>query len=76
MLDDEWKADFAMPLKGILETPWIMAVAKGNDALAQVVVDATKDWAKSGLVVDEEKKWGITPTAYTLGMHQHASDAK
>ncbi|WP_158809453.1 transporter substrate-binding domain-containing protein [Beijerinckia sp. L45] len=76
MLDDEWKTDFAMPLKGILETPWIMAVAKGNDALAQVVVDATKDWAKSGLVVDEEKKWGITPTAYTLGMHQQAGDAK
>lgn len=76
MLEAEWKADYAMPLKGILEAPWIMAVAKGNDALAKVGEDATKDWMKSGLIVDEEKKWGITPTAYTTMMHQKAVDAK
>ncbi len=73
MLDNEWKTDYVMPLKGILEAPWIMAVAKGNDGLGKIAEDATKEWVKSGFIVDEEKKWGITPTAYTTMMHQKAS---
>ena len=72
LLDDAWKADYAMPLKGIMETPWIMAVAKGNDGLAKVAAEATLDWAKSGFMVDEEKKWGLAPSSYTVTMHEKA----
>ena len=33
LLDDEWKTDYALPLKGILDAPWMMAVAPGNTTL-------------------------------------------
>ena len=33
LLDDDWKADYALPLKGILDAPWMMAVAQGNTTL-------------------------------------------
>ena len=70
LLDDEWKADYTMPLKGVLQAPWIMAVAPGNASLQAMLEGTTKDWMKSGLIVDLEKKWGITPTEYTKAMHE------
>jgi len=70
MLDDEWKTDYALPLKGILEAPWMMAVALGNSSLQKMLEDTTKDWMKTGFIVDEEKKWGVTPTEYSQSMHE------
>lgn len=69
LLDKQWSADYSMPLKGILETPWIMAVAPGADDLRDFVSKATIDWMKKGTIVDLEKKWGITPTDYSKRMH-------
>ena len=76
MLDAEWNKDYAMPLEGILQTPWFMAVAKGNDGLAKIAEDASKDWMKTGFIIDEEKKWGLAPDAYSIGMHKKYSEAK
>ncbi|GLK69231.1 transporter substrate-binding domain-containing protein [Hansschlegelia plantiphila] len=73
LLDDEWKSGFYMPLPGILETPWIMAVKTGEDGFAKFLSDTTVDWFKQGLVVDEEKKWGIQPTDYSKRMHEEKS---
>ncbi|ACA14702.1 extracellular solute-binding protein family 3 [Methylobacterium sp. 4-46] len=73
--EDEWKADYAMPLKGILEAPWIMAVASGNASLQAVMETATKDWMRTGFIVDEEKKWGIAPTDYARAMHDKYKNA-
>ena len=70
MLDDEWKTDYALPLKGILEAPWMMAVALSNSSLQKMLEDTTKDWMKTGFIVDEEKKWGVTPTEYSQSMHE------
>jgi polar amino acid transport system substrate-binding protein len=75
LLDDDWKANYALPLKGILDAPWMMAVAQGNTTLQTMVEDATKDWMKTGLIVDEEKKWGIEPTAYSKAMHEKYKNA-
>jgi polar amino acid transport system substrate-binding protein len=75
LLDDDWKANYALPLKGILDAPWMMAVAQGNTTLQTMVEDATKDWMKAGLIVDEEKKWGIEPTAYSKAMHEKYKNA-
>jgi polar amino acid transport system substrate-binding protein len=69
LLEDEWKADYALPLKGIMEAPWMMAVALGNASLQKMLEDTTKDWMKTGFIIDEEKKWGITPTEYSKSMH-------
>ncbi|MGH1588514.1 transporter substrate-binding domain-containing protein [Methylobacterium phyllosphaerae] len=75
LLDDDWKAGYALPLKGILDAPWMMAVAQGNATLQAMVENATKDWMKTGFIVDEEKKWGIEPTAYSKAMHEKYKNA-
>ena len=69
LLDKQWAADYSMPLEGIMETPWIMAVAPGNDDLRDFVSKATIEWMKKGAIVDLEKKWGIKPTDYSKRMH-------
>jgi polar amino acid transport system substrate-binding protein len=74
LLDDEWKADYAMPLKGILQAPWIMAVAPGNASLQTLLESTTKDWMKTGFIVGLETKWGITPTEYSTAMHEKYKD--
>lgn len=75
MLDDEWKADYAMPLKGIMEAPWMIAVAKNNPQLQAFLEGVHKDWMKSGAIVAMEKKWGIEPTEYSTRMHDKAKGA-
>jgi polar amino acid transport system substrate-binding protein len=70
LLDPEWSADYALPLPGILDTPWIMAVAQGQDALKTFLENATKDWMKTGAIVALENKWGIKPTEYSTKMHE------
>lgn len=77
LLEADWSGAYAMPLKGVLPTRWIMAVAPGNDTLKTFLEGATKDWMKTGLIMAEEKKFGITPTEYARTMHeQMASPAK
>lgn len=70
LLEDEWKGDYALPLKGVLPAPWMMAVAQGNTSLQKFLEDTTKDWMKTGFIVETEKKWGITPTEYSVAMHE------
>ncbi|MFJ5488670.1 transporter substrate-binding domain-containing protein [Hansschlegelia beijingensis] len=68
LLDDEWKSGYYMPLPGILETPWIMAVKNGEDGFQKFLSETTIDWFKNGTVVEEEQKWGIQPTDYSQRM--------
>ncbi|MCJ2142291.1 transporter substrate-binding domain-containing protein [Methylobacterium sp. E-066] len=75
LLDDDWKAGYALPLKGILDAPWMMAVAQGNTTLQTMVEDVTKNWMKTGFIVAGEKKWGIEPTAYSKAMHEKYKNA-
>jgi polar amino acid transport system substrate-binding protein len=75
LLDEEWKAEYAMPLKGVLEAPWIMAVAPGNSTLQALLETTTKDWMKTGFIVASEKKWGIEPTDYSKAMHEKYKNA-
>jgi len=75
LLDADWKADYALPLKGIFDAPWIMAVAPGNGSLQTMLEATTKDWMKSGFIVEEEKKWGIEPTEYSKAMHAKYKNA-
>lgn len=73
LLEEPWKTDFAMPLPGILEAPWIMAVAQGEDAMAAFLHYVTINWMTDGLIVELENKYGIEPTAYSLRMHEEQS---
>ena len=75
LLDSDWKAGYALPLPGILDAPWMMAVAPGNTTLQTMMQATTKDWMKSGLIITEEKKWGIEPTSYSKSMHEKYKSA-
>lgn len=70
LLDKDWSEGYGMPMPGIMETPWIMAVKNGEDAFAKYLSEVTVDWMKSGAIVDLEKKYGITPTDYSKRMHE------
>ncbi len=61
-----------MPLPGIMETPWAMAVKRGEDKLQKLMEDMTKDWIKSGRIIELEKKWSVPPTDYARRMHEAA----
>ena len=71
LTDPEW-ADYHMPLQGIYETPWAMAVKHGEDNLKKFMEDLTKEWIKSGRIVELEKKWGVPPTDYAKRLHEAA----
>ncbi len=70
LLEDDWKQGYHMPLPGIMETPWAMAVAPGEDRFAKLMSDTTKEWMKSGRIVELEKKWGVKPTEYSERMYK------
>ena len=69
MLDPDWTGGYAMPLPGIMEAPWAMAVKLGESGFQKFMQDMTVQWMKSGRIVDLEKKWGVPPTAYAARMH-------
>lgn len=70
LLEDDWKTGYHMPLPGIMETPWAIAVAPGEDRFAKLMSDLTKEWMKTGHIVALEKKWGVKPTEYSERMHK------
>jgi hypothetical protein len=53
-----------MPLPGIMETPWAIAVKLGETNFQRIMEEIHKDWMKSGRIVELEKKWHLPPTDY------------
>ena len=72
LIDDDWKGGYHMPLTGIMETPWAIAVKTGEAGLQKLLEDMSKDWMKSGRIVELEKKWGVPPTDYARRTHEAA----
>ena len=71
LTDDDWKG-YHMPLPGILETPWAIAVKLGESKLQAFMEDIHKEWMKSGRIVELEKKWSVPPTDYAKRMFEKA----
>lgn len=65
---------FSMPLKGILRTPWTMAVAKSEIRLRTFMEELTVKWMRTGRIVELERKWGLAPDGYSLGMADRYRD--
>jgi polar amino acid transport system substrate-binding protein len=72
LTDDDWKGGYHMPLPGIMESPWAMAVKLGEANLQKFMEDISKEWMKSGRIVELEKKWNVPPTDYAKRMHDKA----
>jgi len=72
LTDEDWKGGYHMPLAGIMETPWAVAVKLGETNFQKFMEDVHKEWMRSGRIVELEKKWGVPPTEYARRMHEKA----
>ena len=72
LTDDDWKGGYHMPLAGIMETPWAIAVKLGEANFQKFMEDIHKEWMKSGRIVELEKKWSVPPTDYAKRTHEKA----
>ena len=75
LADDDWRGGYHMPLPGIMETPWAIAVRLGETNFKAFMEDIHKQWMKSGRIVELEKKWHVPPTDYARRMHEKAKSA-
>jgi polar amino acid transport system substrate-binding protein len=65
----KWHVSFDMPLPGVMEAPWGMAVRKDEERFRKVMNGIAADWAKSGFILEMEQKWHIPPSLYAMRMH-------
>src|SRR5262249_32392569 len=72
LAESDWKEGYHMPLPGIMETPWAIAVKLGETNFEKFMQDMHKAWMKSGRIVELEKKWNVPPTDYARRMHEQA----
>jgi len=63
--DAKW-ADYAMVLPSIDPEPWGMGVRKEDAKFAAYMSDVTRDWHKTGFLLDLEKKWGIPQSPFLV----------
>jgi len=75
LLDYEMQSEYALPLKGIMDTPWIICIAQGNPKLQEATEKIEKAWFTEGTIVTLQKKWAIEPTEASLSMHAKYKDA-
>lgn len=74
LTEEEW-ADYEMPVETIDDAPWGVAVAHGEDALAETISEIITDWHSTGYIIELEEANGITPIAFTRRMHEeHSAD--
>src|SRR5437660_12082310 len=65
MGDAKW-ADYAMVLPAIDPEPWGVGVRKDDPKFAAYVSDVTKQWHKTGFLLELEKKWGIPQSPFLV----------
>jgi polar amino acid transport system substrate-binding protein len=71
LADPKWAA-FEMPLETILTEPWGAAVKldERDGPWGQFVAKTIADWHRSGKLIDIEKKWSISPSAFLKKMRE------
>ena len=65
MGDAKW-ADYAMVLPSIDPEPWGMGVRKEDTKFAAFISDVSKEWHKTGFILDLEKKWSIPQSPFLV----------
>jgi polar amino acid transport system substrate-binding protein len=65
LADPKW-AGFEMPLETILTEPWGAAVRleERDGPWGQFTAKTIADWHRTGKLIDTEKKWNISPSAF------------
>jgi polar amino acid transport system substrate-binding protein len=69
--DPRW-ANYEMPLPSEDPQPWAIGVRLEDltSPFGVLLHDMSVDWHKTGLLVDEEHKWGIAPSPFLQEMHK------
>lgn len=65
MGDAKW-SDYAMVLPSIDPEPWGIGVRKEDAKFAAYISDLTKEWHKTGFIMELEKKWGIPQSPFLV----------
>ena len=65
MGDAKW-SDYAMVVPAIDPEPWGLAVRKDDAKFMAYVTEVSKDWHKTGFILELEKKWGIPLSPFLL----------
>ena len=65
MGDAKW-ADYAMVVPAIDPEPWGLGVRKEDTKFAAWVSDVSKEWHKTGFILELEKKWGIPQSPFLV----------
>lgn len=65
MGDAKW-SDYGMVVPAIDPEPWGLAVRKDDAKFMAYVTEVSKDWHKSGFILELEKKWGISQSPFLL----------
>jgi polar amino acid transport system substrate-binding protein len=63
--DAKW-ADYAMVVPAIDPEPWGLGVRKEDAKFAAWISDVSKEWHKTGFILDLEKKWGIPQSPFLV----------
>ncbi len=73
LADPKWVA-FEMPLETILTEPWGAAVRleERDGPWGQFIAKTIADWHRSGKLIETEKKWGISPSAFLRKAREEA----
>ncbi|AHD08921.1 transporter substrate-binding domain-containing protein [Phaeobacter gallaeciensis] len=71
----EWD-DFEMPLASEDDSPWGLAVPKGEEhcVFGRFMTGMQYGWHQDGSLIDWETKWGIKPTAYLQDLNAKLAD--
>ena len=70
LMDRGLRGQFEMPLPGIVESPWVLAVRKDNGRFKKAMEEIAADWVRSGLILELEQKWQVPPSSFALRMHE------
>ncbi len=65
MADPKW-ADYAMVLPSIDPEPWGLGVRKDDPKFQAWIADVSKEWHKTGFILELEKKWGIPQSPFLV----------
>lgn len=68
--EEGWK-NYSLSLSPILQTPWAIAVRKGEGgrSLGRFISDSVADWHRSGYLLDRQRHWGLPSRRFLDEQH-------
>lgn len=68
--EEDWAAEFEMPLETIDDAPWGLAVQLGEEGFAKIMNEMIVGWHKSGRILELETKFGVPNSPFAMQMNE------